>query len=92
IEQGKGLPLFPLVTRGLDRQRSYYEPDFFVFDIVRRNDAEIALRAVQERDEVVLDAKGDFPELFENLLGCLREDRPTALVTNVKLKPRLIER
>jgi len=45
------LPLYPLIVRGLDNKRSYRaEADFFVFDIVLRNDTEVAYRAIQERD------------------------------------------
>jgi hypothetical protein len=93
IERGEGLPLFPLITRGLDGQRQYYgESDFFLFDIVRRNETEIALRAVQEREEVVLQSKGNFPELFQSLSAYLVEDRSCALIKNVTLKSRLVER
>jgi hypothetical protein len=93
IERGEGLPLFPLVARGLDGKRAYYgEPDFFVFDIVRRNDTEIVLRAIQEKEEIVLQSQGEFPELFESLSKCLAEDRPCTLIKNIALTSRLVER
>jgi hypothetical protein len=93
IERGEGLPLFPLLARGLDGKRGYYgEPDFFVFDIVRRNDTEIVLRAIQEKEEVVLQSQGEFPELFESLSKSLAEDRPCTLIKNIALTSRLVER
>jgi hypothetical protein len=88
VATGQGLSLFPLVTRGLDRQKSHFDSDFFVFDIVRRDEAEIVMRAVQERDEVVLEADGDIPELFECLKSYFERDQPSGVTTGVTLKSR----
>jgi hypothetical protein len=92
VEKGRGMRLFPLIARGLDSGRSYHsETDFFVYDIVRRNDTEIAFRAVQEREEVVSNSTGDFSELFETVSAYLSEDPDTALIENIALKQRAIE-
>jgi hypothetical protein len=88
-ETGSGLPLYPFVVRGLDNKRSYRaEADFFVFDIVRRNDAEVAYRAIQERDEVIISAQSEFPELFQNVSECLAQDPNCSLVKGVMLKAK----
>jgi hypothetical protein len=91
IEKGEGLPLFPLVTRGLDRKRSHFDSDFFIFDIVRGNDAEIALRAIHERDEIVLHKDCEYPELFDYLSTLLKEDQAASLAKVVTLKSRRSE-
>jgi hypothetical protein len=89
VERGNGLPLYPLIVRGLDNKRSYRaEADFFVFDIVRRNDTEVAYRAIQERDEVVIFAQSEFPELFQNVSECLAQDPNCSLVEGIALKVR----
>jgi len=92
VETGIGLPLFPLVVRGLDRARSHHEePDFFLYDIVRAGEKEIAFKAVQERDEVVSSADGRFPELFETAAAVVKEDAQTTLIKDVKLRPRSLD-
>jgi hypothetical protein len=91
LKAGEGLPLFPLFARGLDRQRSNFDSDFFIFDIVRGNDSEMALRAIQEREEVCLIKGGDFPELFDQLAMLLKQDQRGAFVDGVTLKSRRSE-
>ena len=92
VEKGRGLRLFPLIARGLDSGRSYHsETDFFVYDIVRRNDAEIAFRAVQEREEVISNSTGDFSEIFETVSSYLAEDPTNGLIENITLKQRSSE-
>jgi hypothetical protein len=89
VEQGKGLPLFPMITRGLDRNRSHHdEPDFYVYDIARAENREIAFRAIQEREEVVLDANDNFPDLFRIVAEVLKTDQPFSVVEGIELKPR----
>jgi hypothetical protein len=89
VEKGRGLRLFPLIARGLDSGRSYHaDADFFVYDIARRNDMEIAFRAVQEREEVVSNPTTEFPELFATLSGYLSEDPAIGLIEKIALKKR----
>lgn len=82
VERGAGLPLFPLLVRGIDQARSHHEePDFFVYDIVRQDGKEIAFKAVQEKNEVVLRPNGALGELFSATDALLQQDpRLTAYI------------
>jgi hypothetical protein len=65
VPTGSRLHLFPLMVRRLHHAHGHHqEPDFFMFDTVRSGDKEIAVKAVQERNEVCVRIDGDFPELF----------------------------
>ncbi|SJM33610.1 hypothetical protein [Mesorhizobium delmotii] len=89
IQKGSGLQLSPMIARGLDRNRSHHEePDFFIYDIVRANEKEIAFRAIQEREEVVLDGDKSFPELFQIVSAILNQDGPAPLIQNIELRSR----
>jgi hypothetical protein len=73
-ETGRGLNLFPLVLRGLDRQAGYDdEPDFYVFDISR--DREVGFRAVQERAEVIITpATSEYQPVWAEIAKRLQND------------------
>jgi hypothetical protein len=82
IQRGAGLPLFPMLVRGIDKARSHHEePDFFLYDIVRQDGKETAFKAVQEKSEISLDSKDHLAEL-------LRQD---PRLTGVKLIMRSLE-
>jgi hypothetical protein len=92
IERGVGLPLFPMLVRGVEKTRSHHEePDFFLYDIVRQDGKEIAFKAVQERGEICLDSKSQLAELFGATAALLRQDPRLNLVTGVKLTMRSLE-
>jgi hypothetical protein len=92
VEKRSGLRLFPLIARGLDSGRSYHaETDFFVYDIVRKSDTEIAFRAVQEREEIISNSDRDFPELFQTVSSYLSEDPVFPILENITLTKRTIE-
>ena len=91
VAAGEGLPLFPLVTRGLDREQSHFDSDFFVFDIVRRDEAEIVMRAIQEREEIALEAGGELSQLFDHLSSYLERDQPSCVTKGISLKSRRSE-
>jgi hypothetical protein len=89
IESGLGVPLFPLITRGLDQSKAYHaEKEFFLFDIVRRGGLEIAWRAVQERPEVSLDGQGDLADLYSSVIEYLQTYQRHELVSNIALQSR----
>ena len=91
IHQGLGLPLFPMLVRGIDKGRSHHEePDFFLYDIVRQDGKEVAFKAVQERTEIVLDQQS-LPELFGSVAEILREDPTVHLIRDIKLTKRSLE-
>ncbi len=91
LQQGVGLPLYPMLVRSIDRGRSHHEePDFFLYDIVRQGGKEIGFKAIQERAEVVLNE--DFlPELFADVSSLLREDPTLVLIRDVKLTKRAMD-
>jgi hypothetical protein len=89
LESGKGLPLYPLILRGIDVDRSYRaEADLFVFDIVRGKDSEIAYRAIQERDEIVISEPDRFSELHNAVSDILTQDPTLSLVEGITLNSR----
>lgn len=91
LQEGVGLPLYPLLVRGIDRGRSHHEePDFFLYDIVRQDGKELAFKAVQERTEVVVDLQA-LPELYADVTALLREDPAVALIRDIRLKKRSLE-
>jgi len=88
INDGIGLPLFPLLVRGLGRASSHYsEPDFYLYDIVKSGEKEIGFKAVQERDEVICNAN-TLPELFTELIPLLKEDRHVLPIQGISLRAR----
>lgn len=91
LQKGVGLPLFPLLVRGIDKGRSHHEePDFFLYDIVRHDGTEIAFKAVQERPEITLDGES-LPELFADVAALLREDVALIPVQDIKLTKRALD-
>jgi hypothetical protein len=89
IELGRALPLFPMFVRGLDKARGpYSDPEFFMYDIARFGDREIAFKAVQDRDEVGLIKDGPFPEVFEATKQLLDEDAPISIIDGINLWSR----
>ena len=92
LQRGAGLPLFPMLVRGIDTARSHHEePDFFLYDIVRRDGKEIAFKAVQERMEVSLESEGHLGELFAATAELLRQDPKLTVGTGIKLNTRSLE-
>jgi hypothetical protein len=92
IKSGIGLPLFPLMVRGLEGSRSRQdEPDLFLYDIARAGDKEIAYKAVQEGNEVLTSEDGAFPELFSAAKALLREDPTIGLINDIRLRQRSLE-
>lgn len=84
-----GLPMFPLFARGLDNDRpNFAEPELFMYDIARAGDNEIAFRAVQERDEVNLSAKGSFVDLYGAAAALLQGDPTISLIRDIRLRAR----
>lgn len=92
VERGAGLPLFPLLVRGIDQARSHHEePDFFVYDIVRQDGKEIAFKAVQEKNEVSLRPNGALAELFTATDALLQQDPRLTVVIGIKVRTRSFE-
>jgi len=91
VATGEGLPLSPLFVRGLDaREDRYVEPDLYSYDIRRGGGREVAYKAVQEREEVVL-SQQNIPQLFSSISSTLEADRQIEIVKGVTLTPRSLE-
>ncbi len=82
-----GLHLSPLVVRGLDASGTQYlEPDFFLFDIARRD--EVGFKAVEEREGVTIAKGGSFVELYDGVAELMTEDPRRELIRDFEFTPR----
>ena len=91
VARGEGLSLSPLFVRGLDAgEDRYVEPDLYSYDIRRAGGREVAYKAVQEREEVVL-SEQKIPALFSSISTLLEADRQVELVKGILLRSRSLE-
>ncbi|MGQ0445561.1 MAG: hypothetical protein ACT4O2_10665, partial [Beijerinckiaceae bacterium] len=89
-ETQRGLSLYPLILRGLEKTlTAYHDPDFFIFDIARGR--KIEFRAVREREGVSIDPQGEYAVVYNDVASRLDSDQHQSWIKGVELRPREID-